>query len=146
MKLIITDNRITMDMLKPATDGSAGYDLRACIDNDLVLSPGQCELIPAGIKIHIETYGVAGLILPRSGLGHKNGIVLGNSLGLVDADFQGNWMVSAWNRGHNAYRIKPMDRIAQAIFVPVLHPRFELVESFEESERGEGGFGHTGGK
>lgn len=127
-----------------ATAGSAGLDLRACLDKDLILKPGGAELIPSGIAIHIADPGFAAMILPRSGLGHKHGIVLGNLVGLIDSDYQGQVMVSCWNRGAEAFTIAPGERIAQLIIVPVLHANFEVVTDFTTSQRGEGGFGHTG--
>lgn len=129
-----------------ATDGSAGLDLRACLSKDLTLKPGDAELIPSGIAIHIADPGYAAMILPRSGLGHKHGIVLGNLVGLIDSDYQGQIMVSCWNRGAESFTIAPGERIAQLIIVPVLHADFEVVTDFTASKRGEGGFGHTGRK
>ena len=127
-----------------ATPGSAGLDLRACVPQALVLQPGQCELIPTGIAIHIGDPGLAAIILPRSGLGHKHGIVLGNLVGLIDSDYQGPLMVSCWNRGTQPFTIEPLERLAQLVIVPVVQARFEVVESFEASDRGTGGFGSTG--
>lgn len=127
-----------------ATDGSAGVDLRACIDKPLTLEPGQTELIPTGIAIHMNSKNMAATILPRSGLGHKHGIVLGNLVGLIDSDYQGQLFISCWNRGNEVFTIEPADRIAQLMFIPVIQPEFKLVEEFEQSERGEGGFGHSG--
>jgi dUTP pyrophosphatase len=127
-----------------ATPGSAGLDLRACLDAPLVLEAGQSALIPTGLSIHIGDPGLAALILPRSGLGHKHGIVLGNLVGLIDSDYQGPLMVSCWNRGAAAFTIQPLERIAQLVIVPVVQAAFRRVESFEESARGEGGFGSTG--
>ena len=127
-----------------ATPGSAGLDLRACVPQTLVLQPGQCELIPTGIAIHIGDPGLAAVILPRSGLGHKHGIVLGNLVGLIDSDYQGPLMVSCWNRGAQPFTIEPLERLAQLVIVPVVQARFEVVESFEASDRGSGGFGSTG--
>lgn len=127
-----------------ATPGSAGLDLRACIDSDLVLAAGASELVATGIAIHIADPGVAALVLPRSGLGARHGIVLGNLVGLIDADYQGPLMVSCWNRSDTSFTIAPGDRIAQLILVPILHARFEVVDSFAVSERGTGGFGHSG--
>ncbi len=129
-----------------ATDGSAGVDLRACIDEPLTLEPGQTELIPTGIAIHMKSKDIAATILPRSGLGHKHGIVLGNLVGLIDSDYQGQLFISCWNRGNETFTIEPADRIAQLMFIPVIQPEFQLVEEFEQSERGEGGFGHSGRK
>jgi dUTP pyrophosphatase len=127
-----------------ATDGSAGLDLRAMLDEPLDLAPGDSELIPTGMAIHIGDPGIAALILPRSGLGHKHGIVLGNLVGLIDSDYQGQLLVSCWNRGRDRFRVDVGERIAQLVLVPVLRARFELVETFSDSERGAGGFGHTG--
>ena len=127
-----------------ATAGSAGLDLRACIDGPLTINPGQTELIPTGIAIHIGDPGLAGLVLPRSGLGHRHGIVLGNLVGLIDSDYQGPLMVSCWNRGRESFTLEPMDRLAQLIFVPVVQPAIIVVDDFVESSRGEGGFGSSG--
>lgn len=127
-----------------ATGGAAGLDLRAAIEAPVELKPGETELIPSGIAIHIGDPGIAAMILPRSGLGHRHGIVLGNLVGLIDSDYQGELMVSCWNRGNGAYTIEPGERIAQLIFVPVLHPELAVVDEFTPSERGEGGFGHSG--
>ncbi len=129
-----------------ATPGSAGLDLRACLDRALVLEPGQTSLIPTGLSIHIGDPGLAAMILPRSGLGHKHGIVLGNLVGLIDSDYQGPLMVSCWNRGQAAFTVEPMERIAQLVIVPVVQAHFRRVESFESSERGAGGFGSTGSR
>jgi dUTP pyrophosphatase len=119
-------------------------DLRACLDETLILEPGQTELLPTGMAIHIADPGLAAMLLPRSGLGHKHGIVLGNLVGLIDSDYQGQLFVSCWNRGHSAFTIEPGERIAQMIFVPVVRAGFEVVEEFVDSDRGAGGFGHTG--
>ena len=127
-----------------ATPGSAGLDLRACLDAPLVLEPGQAALIPTGLAIHIGDPGLAAMLLPRSGLGHKHGIVLGNLVGLIDSDYQGPLMVSCWNRGHEPFTVQPMERIAQLVIVPVVQAAFRRVESFEASDRGAGGFGSTG--
>ena len=127
-----------------ATDGSAGLDLRAMVEATQVIEPGQTILIPTGLAIHIADPGYAGLILPRSGLGHKHGIVLGNLVGLIDSDYQGELMVSCWNRGHAAFTLEPGDRLAQLVIVPVMQVALEQVETFDASERGSGGFGHTG--
>ena len=127
-----------------ATAGSAGLDLRACVPGPLVLQPGQCELIPTGISIHIADPALAAMILPRSGLGHKHGIVLGNLVGLIDSDYQGPLMVSCWNRSDRPFTIEPLERLAQLVIVPVVQARFEVVETFGESGRGQGGFGSTG--
>ncbi|PAU87029.1 dUTP diphosphatase [Pseudomonas sp. WN033] len=127
-----------------ATEGSAGMDLRAMLDAPLTLEPGQTELLPTGLAIHIADPGLAAMILPRSGLGHKHGIVLGNLVGLIDSDYQGQLMVSCWNRGHQTFNIEPGERIAQLVLVPVLQAKLEIVNSFDDSQRGAGGFGHTG--
>ncbi|WP_313707176.1 dUTP diphosphatase [Massilia sp.] len=127
-----------------ATPGSAGLDLRACIDAPLTLEPGQTVLVPTGLAIHVADPGYAAMILPRSGLGHKNGIVLGNLVGLIDSDYQGQLMVSTWNRGHASFTLQPLDRLAQLVIVPVLQVGFNVVEEFASSERGAGGFGSTG--
>ena len=127
-----------------ATAGSAGLDLRACLDAPAVLEPGGTQLVRTGLAIHIGNPGYAALILPRSGLGHKHGIVLGNLVGLIDSDYQGELMVSCWNRGEASFTLQPFDRLAQLVFVPVVQARLIPVETFEASERGEGGFGHTG--
>ncbi|MBT8135948.1 MAG: dUTP diphosphatase [Gammaproteobacteria bacterium] len=142
----ILDPRIGRDYEVPthATQGSAGIDLRACIDADVTLAPGETELIPTGIAIHIGDNGLAAMLLPRSGLGHKHGIVLGNLVGLIDSDYQGQIYVSCWNRGTAAFTIEPGERIAQMVFVPVVQVRLEVVDEFEASERGAGGFGHSG--
>lgn len=142
----VLDPRLGADWPLPAyaTDGAAGLDLRACLAQPLELRPGQAELIPAGFAMHIVNAGVAAVILPRSGLGHKQGLVLGNLVGLIDSDYQGPLMISAWNRGAQTIRIEPGDRIAQLVFVPVLRPSLELVPDFEDSIRGAGGFGSTG--
>ncbi len=129
-----------------ATSGSAGLDLRACIDEPMEIKPGETKLIPTGLAIHIADPGYAALILPRSGLGHKHGIVLGNLVGLIDSDYQGQLMVSTWNRGTDAFTLNPMERLAQLVIVPVLQVGFNVVEEFEESDRGAGGFGSTGKK
>jgi dUTP pyrophosphatase len=127
-----------------ATAGSAGLDLRACIDAPLEIRPGETRLIPTGIAIHLADPGLAAMILPRSGLGHKHGIVLGNLVGLIDSDYQGEIMVSTWNRGHQPFTLQPLDRLAQLVVVPVLQMRFNVVEEFPASPRGAGGFGSTG--
>jgi dUTP pyrophosphatase len=142
--LKILDPRLTEQLPAYATPGSAGLDLRAALNEALVLQPGQTELIPTGISIHIADPGLAGLILPRSGLGHKHGIVLGNLVGLIDADYQGPLMVSCWNRGSTAFTIQPMERLAQLVIVPVVQAAFRVVTEFGASERGAGGFGSTG--
>jgi dUTP pyrophosphatase len=142
--LKVLDPRMAGHLPAYATPGSAGLDLRACLNEPLVLQPGQAELIPTGISIHIGDPGLAAMILPRSGLGHKHGIVLGNLVGLIDSDYQGPLMVSCWNRGAAAFTVQPMERIAQLVIVPVVQAAFRRVESFEGSARGEGGFGSTG--
>lgn len=144
--LKILDNRIGTDFPLPAyaTEGSAGLDLRALIEQPLVVEAGQTVLIPTGISIHIADPTLAAVILPRSGLGHKNGIVLGNLVGLIDSDYQGALMVSLWNRGNEAFKIDVGDRIAQLVFVPVVQASFNIVQEFNATERGEGGFGHSG--
>jgi dUTP pyrophosphatase len=129
-----------------ATAGSAGLDLRACIDQTLVLAPGAAELVASGIAIHLADPGYCALVLPRSGLGHRNGIVLGNLVGLIDSDYQGQIMVSLWNRSAETFAIQPLDRIAQLIVIPVVQVTLNLVDSFDISERGAGGFGSTGGR
>ena len=142
----ILDPRIGSDFPLPhyATPGSAGMDLRACCDGPVTLAPGQTELIPTGIAIHLGDPGLAATILPRSGLGHKHGIVLGNLVGLIDSDYQGQIYVSCWNRGESTFTIQPGDRIAQLVVIPVIQASFNIVDEFVASERGEGGFGHTG--
>jgi len=142
--LKILDPRMKDFLPAYATLGSAGLDLRACIDAPLCLEPGQTTLIPTGLAIHIADPGYAAVILPRSGLGHKNGIVLGNLVGLIDSDYQGQLMVSTWNRGQSAFTLQPMDRLAQLVVVPVMQVAFNVVEEFETSDRGAGGFGSTG--
>ncbi len=127
-----------------ATLGSAGIDLRACIEHSNIINPGQCELIPSGIAIHLDDPGYAAMILPRSGLGHKHGIVLGNLVGLIDSDYQGQIFVSIWNRGQHPFNLMPMERIAQLIIVPVIQMQFNVVSEFPPSQRGAGGFGSTG--
>ena len=146
LKTIIIDKRLGSEFPMPthATEGSAGLDLRACIDSPLSLEPGQTELIPPGLAIHIDDPSLAAMILPRSGLGHKHGIVLGNLVGLIDSDYQGQLMVSCWNRGHTNFTVNLGERIAQLILVPVIQVELEIVEQFDESQRGQGGFGHSG--
>lgn len=146
IKTRILDPRLGNEFPLPthATEGSAGIDLRACLQETLVLEPGQTVLIPTGMAIHIEDPSLAAMILPRSGLGHKHGIVLGNLVGLIDSDYQGELMVSCWNRGDTAFTMEPGERIAQLILVPVVQMSLEIVESFESTDRGEGGFGHSG--
>ena len=142
--LKILDPRIAEQMPAYATPGSAGLDLRACLDAPLLLEPGQTQLIPTGLAIHIEDPGLAAMILPRSGLGHKHGIVLGNLVGLIDSDYQGPLMVSCWNRGHTTFTVQPLERIAQLVIVPVVQATFKVVDEFPVSDRGAGGFGSTG--
>ena len=146
MQLKILDPRLGRELPLPAyaTAGSAGLDLRACIDAPLELKPGQAQLIPTGLAIHVADPGLAAVVLPRSGLGHKHGIVLGNLVGLIDSDYQGQLMVSAWNRGAQAFTIQPGDRIAQLVVVPVVQVELEVVEAFTASDRGAGGFGSSG--
>ncbi len=140
----ILDNRLRDSPPHYATPGSAGLDLRACIATPLHVEPGQTTLVPTGMAIHLADPGLAAMILPRSGLGHKHGIVLGNLVGLIDSDYQGELMVSVWNRGNSGFTLNPLDRIAQLIVVPVLQVGFNIVDDFDASHRGEGGFGSTG--
>jgi dUTP pyrophosphatase len=140
----ILDPRMHDQLPAYATGGSAGLDLRACIDAPLTLEPGATALVPTGLAIHLADPGYAAMILPRSGLGHKNGIVLGNLVGLIDSDYQGQLMVSTWNRSQATFTLQPMDRLAQLVVVPVLQIGFNVVEEFESTERGAGGFGSTG--
>ena len=140
----VLDHRMAEQMPAYATAGSAGLDLRACLDAPLVLAPGESQLIPTGLAIHIGDPALAAMILPRSGLGHKHGIVLGNLVGLIDSDYQGPLMVSCWNRGQAAFTVQPMERIAQLVIVPVVQAAFRVVDEFDASQRGEGGFGSTG--
>ena len=148
IQLKILDARLGNEFPLPhyATDGSAGMDMRACLDGPLVLQPGETHLIPTGLAIHIEEGGLAAMLLPRSGLGHKHGIVLGNLVGLIDSDYQGQVYVSCWNRGSESFTVEPGERIAQMVIVPVVHADFEVVDDFVASDRGAGGFGHTGRK
>ena len=148
IKTKILDSRLGGEFPLPAyaTEGSAGIDLRAMLDKPLSLEPGQTELLPTGMAIHIADPSLAAMILPRSGLGHKHGIVLGNLVGLIDSDYQGQLMVSCWNRGHTTFTIDPGERVAQLVLVPVIQGQLEIVESFEETDRGAGGFGHSGTK
>ena len=140
----ILDERLRGQLPQYATPGSAGLDLRACINAPLALAPGQTELIPSGIAIHLADNGLAAVILPRSGLGHKHGIVLGNLVGLIDSDYQGQIFVSTWNRGSASFTVNPMERLAQLVVVPVVQVGFNVVEDFDTSRRGAGGFGSTG--
>uniref|UniRef100_E6QT01 dUTP diphosphatase n=1 Tax=mine drainage metagenome TaxID=410659 RepID=E6QT01_9ZZZZ len=140
----ILDERLKAHPPAYATAGSAGIDLRACIEAPIDLAPSQTMLIPSGMAIHIAQAHLAAMVLPRSGLGHKHGIVLGNLVGLIDSDYQGQVLISLWNRSHTSFIINPMERIAQLVFVPVAQAQFNIVESFDASERGEGGFGSTG--
>lgn len=142
--LKILDERVRDQLPHYATAGSAGLDLRACLDGAVVLNPGETRLIPTGLAMHLADPGYAAMILPRSGLGHKHGVVLGNLVGLIDSDYQGQLMVSVWNRGQEAFTIQPFERIAQMVIVPVVQANFRVVEEFESSDRGEGGFGSTG--
>jgi dUTP pyrophosphatase len=146
LQVRILDARVGREFPLPAyaTEGSAGLDLRACLDAPLLLAPGKAELLPTGIAIHLEDPGLAAVILPRSGLGHKHGIVLGNLVGLIDSDYQGQLMVSCWNRGTEPFTVHPGDRIAQLVVVPVLQVELEMVEDFASSQRAAGAFGHSG--
>jgi dUTP pyrophosphatase len=140
----ILDSRLRDALPEYATHGAAGLDLRACLDAPLTLNPGEAQLVPTGIAIHLANPGFAALVLPRSGLGHKHGIVLGNLVGLIDSDYQGQIMVSCWNRGREAFVVQPLERIAQLVIVPVVQARWNVVESFAASGRGAAGFGSTG--
>ena len=140
----ILDPRMKEQLPAYATGGSAGLDLRACLDAAVSLNPGETRLIPTGLAIHLADAGYAAMLLPRSGLGHKHGVVLGNLVGLIDSDYQGQLLVSVWNRGHEAFTIQPFERIAQMVIVPVVQARFNLVDDFDASHRGEAGFGSTG--
>ena len=146
IQLKIIDPRIGSEFPLPeyATSGSAGVDMRTCVDAPLKLDPGETHLIPTGVALHIEDPSLAAVLLPRSGLGHKHGIVLGNLVGLIDSDYQGQVFVSCWNRGKESFTIQPGERIAQMVFVPVVRAEFETVVSFQKSDRGDGGFGHSG--
>jgi dUTP pyrophosphatase len=146
IELKILDSRVGKDFPLPhyATDGSAGLDMRACIDEVLTVEPGDTVLVPSGLAIHIGDPGLAAVLLPRSGLGHKHGLVLGNLTGLIDSDYQGQVFVSIWNRGTKTYEIQPGERIAQMVFVPVEQVKFQIVDEFDNSSRGDGGFGHSG--
>ncbi len=144
LEVKILNEKIRDQLPHYATPGSAGLDLRACIDEAITVNPGETHLVPTGMAIHLGDPGYAALILPRSGLGHKHGIVLGNLVGLIDSDYQGELMVSCWNRGQTAFVLQPMERLAQLVVVPVIQVEMQLVEEFEQSHRGEGGFGSTG--
>jgi dUTP pyrophosphatase len=146
IQLKILDQRLGNEFPLPhyATDGSAGMDMRACLEAPLELAPGETTLIPSGLAIHVADAGLAAVLLPRSGLGHKHGIVLGNLVGLIDSDYQGQVFVSCWNRGAETFTIQPGERIAQMVIVPVVRADFEIVDEFVDSDRGAGGFGHTG--
>jgi dUTP pyrophosphatase len=144
VELKILDSRLNENMPAYATTGSAGLDLRACISEAITINPGETQLIPTGMAIHLANPSYAAMILPRSGLGHKHGIVLGNLVGLIDSDYQGQLFVSCWNRSQEAFVMNPMERMAQLVIVPVVQASFTLVEDFNASERGEGGFGSTG--
>lgn len=140
----ILNERMRDQLPHYATPGSAGLDLRACLETPITLEPGETKLVPTGLAIHLADPGYAALILPRSGLGHKHGIVLGNLVGLIDSDYQGELMISTWNRGHTTFTLNPMERLAQLVIVPVVQAQFNIVDDFEQSERGAGGFGSTG--
>ena len=144
LQVKILDERMRSQMPSYATPGSAGLDLRACLDETIEIAPGQTVLVPTGLAIHVADPGYAALILPRSGLGHKHGIVLGNLVGLIDSDYQGQLMVSTWNRGSTTFKLEPMERLAQLVIVPVAQVEFDVVDEFDSSERGAGGFGSTG--
>jgi dUTP pyrophosphatase len=146
IELKILDPRLgdSIELPHYATGGSAGLDMRACIDEPLTVAPGETVLVPTGLAIHIDDPGLAAVLLPRSGLGHKHGLVLGNLTGLIDSDYQGQVFISCWNRGSKSYEVQPAERIAQMVFVPVEQVKFEVVEEFADSDRGDGGFGHSG--
>ena len=144
LEVKILNEKIRSQLPHYATPGSAGLDLRACIDQTITVNPGETHLIPTGMAIHLGDAGYAALILPRSGLGHKHGIVLGNLVGLIDSDYQGELMVSCWNRGQTPFKLEPLERLAQLVVVPVIQVEMEVVDSLEQSHRGEGGFGSTG--
>lgn len=146
IKVKVLDPRVGSEIPLPAyaTEGSAGLDLRACLEAPLTIAPGETHLIPTGIAIHLDDPGVAAMLLPRSGLGHKHGIVLGNLVGLIDSDYQGQLFVSCWNRGDTPFTVEIGERIAQMVIVPVVHADFQVVDDFDESARGAGGFGHSG--
>ncbi|MDE3010134.1 MAG: dUTP diphosphatase [Pseudomonadota bacterium] len=144
LQVRILDERVRDQLPAYATTGSAGLDLRACIEQELVVEPGSTHLIPTGLSIHLADPGYAAMILPRSGLGHKNGIVLGNLVGLIDSDYQGPLMVSLWNRGQEPFTLRPLERVAQLVVVPVCQVQLDVVDAFHDSHRGSGGFGSTG--
>ncbi len=144
IEIRILDDRVRDALPAYATPGAAGLDLKACINESIALAPGESQLIPTGIAVHLAHPGLAAVLLPRSGLGHKHGIVLGNLVGLIDSDYQGQVFVSLWNRSHASYTVQPMDRIAQMVVIPVAQVAFKVVNEFEDSSRGAGGFGHTG--
>lgn len=146
IELKILDQRLgdSIDLPHYATAGSAGLDMRACIDEPMIVAPGETVLVPTGLAMHIDDAGIAAVLLPRSGLGHKHGLVLGNLTGLIDSDYQGQVFISCWNRGSKSYEVKPGERIAQMVFVPVEQVRFDIVDEFADSDRGAGGFGHSG--
>lgn len=144
LKVKVLDERVRDQLPSYATSGSAGLDIRACIDAPVTLQPGETKLIPSGLAIHLKDPGLAAVLIPRSGLGHKHGVVLGNLVGLIDSDYQGQVQVSLWNRGGEAFVVNPMERIAQMVVVPVVQVKLDVVDSFDESERGAGGFGSTG--
>jgi len=146
IELKILDQRLgdSIEMPHYATAGSAGLDMRACIDEPITVAPGETVLVPTGLAMHIDDAGIAAVLLPRSGLGHKHGLVLGNLTGLIDSDYQGQVFISCWNRGSKSYEVQPGERIAQMVFVPVEQVRFDIVDEFEDSDRGAGGFGHSG--
>lgn len=140
----ILDERLNEQLPSYATPGSAGLDLRACIEQPVTINPGETSLIPTGVAVHLGDTGLAALVLPRSGLGHKHGIVLGNLVGLIDSDYQGQILISCWNRGQTSFQLNPLERIAQLVVVPVIQVEFNKVDSFDQSHRGENGFGSTG--
>lgn len=146
IQIKILDSRVAVDFPIPdyATSGSAGLDLRACIDTPLTIISGTTHLIPTGLAIHLADPTIAAVLLPRSGLGHKHGIILGNTIGLIDSDYQGHLMISCWNRSDSPYVLQPGERLAQLVIVPIIRAEFDVVEEFSQSERGEGGFGHSG--
>ena len=144
LQVKILDERMRDNLPQYATTGSAGLDLRACLDESIIIEPGETVLVPTGLAIYLDDPGYAALILPRSGLGHKHGVVLGNLVGLIDSDYQGQLMVSTWNRGQKAFKLDPMERLAQLVIVPVAQIEWDVVEDFSASQRGHGGFGSTG--